>query len=131
MPRLSQWFIRTALLYLMASLALGVAHASPGAEGLLPWPTYVHLLVLGWLTQLIFGVSHWMFPRHRAVALRWSEWLGWATYGCLNAGLMLRVVAESGMLITWRSEWFVAAALLQLAAGWGFVLTTWPRVRGR
>jgi hypothetical protein len=36
------------------------------ALGALLWPTYLHLLVLGWLTQLIFGVAFWMFPRYSA-----------------------------------------------------------------
>jgi hypothetical protein len=95
------------------------------------WPTYLHLLVLGWLTQLIFGVAHWMFPRHRSTTTPSGEKLGWATYICLNTGLVLRAIAEPGPSSDWRSRVLLLSALLQVAAGWLFVLTTWPRIRGR
>jgi hypothetical protein len=63
LPQLSRWLIRTALVYLLVSLMVGVAQPSLTSAGLILWPTYVHLLVVGWLTQLIFGVAYWMFPR--------------------------------------------------------------------
>ena len=54
------------MLYLVAALALGIAMQMPfaAASPLMRaiWPAYLHLLVLGWLTQLIFGVAYWMFP---------------------------------------------------------------------
>jgi heme/copper-type cytochrome/quinol oxidase subunit 1 len=110
---------------------VGVAQPSLTSAGLILWPTYVHLLAVGWLTQLIFGVAYWMFPRHRAASSPWSERLGWLAYSCLNAGLVLRAIAESGPLTALRSGWFLLSALLQLIAGWSFVIATWPRVRGR
>jgi hypothetical protein len=131
LPRLSRWFIRTALVYLLVSLMVGVAQPSLTSAGLILWPTSVHLLVVGWLTQLIFGVAYWMFPRQRAASSLWPEHLGWLAYGSLNAGLVLRAIAESGPLTASRSAWFLLSALLQLIAGWSFVIATWPRVRGR
>ena len=131
MPQLSRWFIRTALVYLLVSLMVGVAQPSLTAAGLILWPTYVHLLVVGWLTQLIFGVAYWMFPRHRATTSFWTERLGWVAYGCLNAGLVLRAIAESGPITVLRGDWFLISAIFQLVAGWAFVIATWPRVRGR
>jgi len=128
LPQLSRWFIRTALIYLLLALLLGLAQLQPASAPVVPWPTYVHLLVLGWLTQLIFGVAHWMFPRSRSAGAE-REWLGWSTYLMLNAGLILRSLAESG--VARQGHWFVIAALLQLAAGWSFVIAIWPRVRGR
>jgi hypothetical protein len=69
-PRVSRWFIRTAMMYLVAALLLGAVMQSPLAARVpllqVLWPTYVHLLVVGWLTQLIFGVAYWMFPRYSA-----------------------------------------------------------------
>lgn len=132
MPTLTRWFIRTALAYLLASLIAGILQLTSGSWGSLLWPTYLHLLVLGWLTQLIFGVAYWMFPRLPSAAARGSERLGWVSYWLLNAGLLLRVVGEPARALGARTDWLlVAAAFLQLAAGWVFVANTWPRVKER
>jgi heme/copper-type cytochrome/quinol oxidase subunit 1 len=104
---------------------------SPALRQLL-WPTYLHLLVLGWLTQLIFGVAFWMFPRYSAKEPHGSESLGWTSYWFLNAGLILRAVGEPSLALGARTGWIlVLAALLQLGAGWAFILNTWPRVKLR
>jgi hypothetical protein len=58
------------------------------------FPVYTHLFVLGWLTQLIFGVVFWMFPNYSTEQPRRSESLGWWTYALLNIGLLLRVIIE-------------------------------------
>jgi hypothetical protein len=96
------------------------------------WPTYVHLLVLGWLTQLIFGVAFWMFPRRSAKEPQGNELLGWISYALLNAGLVLRAIGEPAFALGGRTSGIlVVAALLQLGAGWAFVFNTWPRVKER
>ena len=100
--------------------------------GALLWPTYVHFFVLGWLTQLIFGVAFWMFPRRSAKKPHGTERLGWTSYGLLNAGLVLRAVGEPALALGARTSGIlVVAALLQLGAGWVFVVNTWPRVKER
>jgi hypothetical protein len=135
-PPLTRWLVKAALLYLIAALVLGVAMQLPMA-GRYPvlavlWPTYLHVLVLGWLTQLIFGVAYWLFPRYSAERPRGSERLGWATFVLLNAGLLLRIVGEP-----WRAlgrggyAVLLVSAVTQLLAVWGFVLNTWPRVKER
>lgn len=53
-PTLTTWFIKSAMLYLMAALILSMA-MQPPLRNQIPflavvWPTYLHLLVLGWLT---------------------------------------------------------------------------------
>lgn len=139
MPRLTRWYLRTALICLVAALALGgVLAAGP----LLPLPDFVgglapayfHLLMVGWVSQLIFGVVFWMFPKYSADRPRGSERLGWATYGLLNVGLLLRVAAEP-----WQraapgplpGTLLALSALLQWLAGLAFVVNTWPRVKER
>jgi hypothetical protein len=132
LPRLSRYFIRTALIYLIAALATGIVLMVSAPWGSLLWPTYVHLLVVGWLTQLIFGVTFWLFPRYSAAAPRGSERLGWASYWMLNAGLLLRVIGEpTRSLGAWTGWLLVIAAVLQLVGGWAFVLNTWPRIKER
>lgn len=88
MPLLARTFIKTALMYLALALALGIALAQGITNAL--FPVYIHLLVFGWLTQLIFGVVYWMFPKYSAQLPRGYEWLGWITYGTLNIGLFTR-----------------------------------------
>jgi hypothetical protein len=64
---------------------------------------------------------------------RGSETLGWAIYGLLNAGLLLRVVSEPLNSMQPAAVWgwlLVVSAGLQWLAGMGFVANTWPRVHG-
>jgi hypothetical protein len=124
------------MLYLVAALALGIVAQTPAASRVpllrAIWPTYIHLLVVGWLTQLIFGVAYWMFPRYSPEQPRGSERLGWAAFVLLNTGLVLRALAEPWHSMTGRAGTaLVASAALQLLAGLAFVVNTWPRVRER
>jgi|SRR3990172_3636423 len=137
MPPLTRWYIRTALLYFVLSLlaglalALRVVVALPAAFAALQ-PVYFHLFMVGWVAQLIFGMVHWMFPKYSTQQPRGNEALGWATYGLLNAGLVLRAIGEpwAAAQAGGAAGWLLAAsAILQLLAGWAFVAITWPRVR--
>ena len=136
MPTLTRWFIKSAILYLVAALALSVAMQSPLADHFsilrVIWPTYLHLLVVGWLTQLIFGVAFWLFPKYSPASHRGSDRLGWICFALLNIGLLLRVVAEPLQGLGWQAgPLLVGSAVAQLLAGWIFVVNTWPRVKAR
>ncbi len=140
MPRISRWFVKSAMVYLVAALVIGVATASPSVFDL---PTnvavlrtsMVHLITVGWLTQMIFGVAYWMFPRASRERPRNSEALATAVYVLLNFGLIARVLAEPAQALRpdvslWA--WGLAAAgLLQLLAACGFALNTWNRVKAK
>lgn len=136
MPPLTRWLVKAALLYFLAALLMGAAMQLPLAArvpllGVL-WPTYLHLLVMGWLTQLIFGVALWLFPRHTAEKPRGDERLGWAAFVLLNAGLVLRLVAEPRRALGAHEPWLLfASAVAQLLAAGAFVANVWPRVRER
>jgi hypothetical protein len=135
-PPLTRWLVKAALLYLVAALALGVAVQIPAVARLplvaVLWPTYLHILVVGWLTQLIFGVAYWLFPRYSAEQPRGSERLGWVTFVLLNAGLLLRLVGEPRRALGGDAHVvLLVSAAAQLLAVWAFVLNTWPRVRER
>ncbi len=136
MPTVTRWFIRAGLFYLIASFLLAFAMVWPGFAALpwlrAAWPTYLHMLVVGWLTQLIFGVAYWLFPRYSAAAPRGSERLGWASLVLLNLGLLLRIAGEPLAVLGARTApLLVASAAVQLLGGWAFVANTWPRVRER
>jgi hypothetical protein len=135
-PPLTRWLVKTAMVWLVAALLLGVAMQLPVAARVpllrSVWPTYLHLMVVGWLTQIIFGVAFWLFPRYSAERPRGSEALGWAAYALINLGLLLRLIGEPWRALggdAWATLLLSAAA--QLFAVWLFVLNTWPRVRER
>jgi hypothetical protein len=138
MPTLTRWFLKTSLLYLVAALVVGLLLAA-GSASIFPaipagiGPLYFHLFMVGWVAQLIFGVVFWLFPKYSKERPRGYEWLGWATYVLINAGLLLRVVGEPANAADPREiwGWFLAvSAILQWLAGLAFVINTWPRVHG-
>ena len=136
MPPLTRWFVKTSFVYLGLALIAGLLVAlqstlGPSALGGL-FPVYIHLFVLGWLTQLIFGVVFWMFPKYSAETPRGSERLGWWTYALLNLGLLLRAFAEpvNSIQPSLFSEWtLVLSATIQFLAGLLFVINSWGRVK--
>ena len=137
MPTLTRWFIKSALVYFIAALVIAVLLALqaplnlPSAMGSL-MPVYFHLFMVGWITQFIFGVIYWMFPKFSKERPRGSERLAWATYGLINVGLILRVIGEPVNALQPQTGfgWLLAlSAILQWLGGMAFVLNTWGRVR--
>ncbi len=139
MPRITRIFVKTALAYFVAAMVLGLLLA---LRPLLPenwgsvwggyWPVYWHLFMLGWVTQLIMGIAYWMFPRFSREKPRGSDRLAWITYALLNAGLLLRAIAEPQLGHNPAMLWGVlvaVAALLQWGGGMAFVANSWPRVK--
>lgn len=136
MPKLSRFFVKSALLCLVLGGALA-GLALSGAGGLPPVllalrPLAWHLLTVGWTTQLIFGVAFWMFPHMPGGPPRGDERLAWLVFWTLNSGLALRAVGEplAGLRPGPATAVLLPlAATLQFAAVLIFVLLTWPRVR--
>jgi hypothetical protein len=139
MPPLTRWHIKSAFVYLAAAMTLGVVLAASAVVSVPGWlvyltPSFFHLIMVGWVTQMIFGVIFWMFPIVSKARPRGSERLGWATYVLLNVGLLLRVLSEPlnganpGQIWGWG---LVASALFQWLAAVFFVINAWPRVRER
>lgn len=136
MPTLTRWFIKSALLYLVAALLAAVLDVSfPRSTAITALrPVYLHVFVVGWITQMIFGVAYWMFPRYSRERPRGSAALGWGTYGMLNLGLLLRLAGEPVEVLRLEAElgWLlVGSATLQWVAGALFVANTWGRVKER
>ena len=136
MPPVTRWLLRAGMFWLLAGLAGGVLVAArpsflPAAVGT-AGPAVFHLLTVGWLTQLIFGVAHWMFPRAPAGPPRGREGLLWLAFAFLNGGLLLRLAAEPLAGLGHAAPVALpASGLLQFGAAVCFVAHIWPRVRGR
>lgn len=139
MPLLTRWVIRTALLYLVAGVITGALYWANTFWQIWPPlrafnPIYIHLLVVGWVTQLIYGVMYWMFPIISKRNMRGSVYPAWGTYVFLNIGLLLRAIGEP-----WRAiepnevnqALLVLSSVCQVVAGVLLVITVWPRVRER
>lgn len=137
MPTLTRWFIKSALLYFLAALVLAfllVLNPILDLPTILDYmgPAYFHLFMVGWVTQMIFGVIFWMFPiitRHQP---RGDVRFGWAAYFLLNAGLLLRLMAEPLNELNPQDVWgwaLVLSAILQWLAACIFVINAWPRVK--
>ena len=139
MPLLTRWHIKSAFLYLAAALLLGVVLALAVVVPLPIWvgflsPAFFHLIMVGWVTQMIFGVVFWMFPIVSRARPRGYESVGWAVYVLLNVGLLLRVLCEPINGLNPDGVWgwgLVLSAVLQWLAGVLFVFNSWPRVRER
>jgi cbb3-type cytochrome oxidase subunit 1 len=143
MPRLTRYFIKTALIYLLASLLIGVLVVARAAFDLPSelaaamaalTPVYFHLFMVGWVTQLIFGMLFWMLPRQSKERLRGDERLAWIAFVTINVGLLVRAIGEP--LVTLQPDlgagWLLAlSAVLQLIGGWAFIGNAWPRVKER
>ncbi len=139
MPLITRTLIKTAMLWAIAGMLLSAAWLLQLAIPMHPLvrfvqPTALHLVVVGWLTQLIFGIALWMFPPWTKAQPRGPDAATWACYGLLNAGLLLRLIAEP--LNSYRPGpilglALVVAALLQVAAIAIFVVLAWTRVRAK
>jgi hypothetical protein len=136
MPPLTRWFVKTSFIYLALALIVGLLIEIQSTLGsTIPgglFPVYIHLFVLGWITQLIFGVAFWMFPKLSVEKPRGNEALGWWTYFLLNIGLLLRAVAEpiNAVQPSVFSGWtLVVSAISQFVAGLMFVINSWGRIK--
>lgn len=138
MPSLTRWSIRTSFLYLVIALLVGLIFSLRSLLTLPPLvntlsPVYFHLFLVGWITQLIFGVVFWLFPKTDD-GRELQERLGWLTYATLNSGLLLRAIAEPFAALNSGGGWGTAlavSAILQWLAALSFVVATWPRVYER
>lgn len=149
MPATSRAFVKVSIICLILGAVLGALLLVNRWLPLDPRlavlkGSHVQLLIVGWLTQLILGVAWWLFPplalrprsdgtmpARRGQAQRGNEPLFWATFVCLNLGVLLRVVSEP--LQAWTGIDFAflvgISGLFLLFAAVAFVVNMWGRVR--
>ena len=100
MPRLSVYFIRASLIYLLLGFTLGALILANKGLTISPaiWillPIHIELDLIGWLIQLAMGVAFWILPRFSKGPIRGNERLSWFAFILINTGILL--VASQGM----------------------------------
>jgi hypothetical protein len=141
MDRLSAAMARASFLWLLAGAVAGatmmIDEALPGAWRAWLGPTHGHALFVGWFVQFAIGVAYWLLPRRRTPArpIGYRERLALTAVALLNAGLLLRVVAEPAQRSRHDGDWITVmlgcSGALQVAAFAVFVAQLWPRVAPR
>ncbi len=137
MPLLSRLFLRVSFIYLALGLLVGILLAGqtlwpvPAFVSALE-PVYIHLLTVGWLTFLIFGVAYWMFPKYSLERPHGNDLINWTAFFLLNIGLILRIVAEPSLgqgASVALSTLLVISAFFQWLGGILFIINLWKRVK--
>ncbi len=130
MPRLSAWFIRASLIYLLAGFTLGALMlAQEGVSydpGILAAvPIHFELLLAGWLVQLAMGVAFWIVPRFGLGQphSRGNVPLIWASFWMLNAGICLAA------LQLWMPFALLIGRLSETGAVILYAIGTWRRIK--
>ncbi|MBI3456714.1 MAG: hypothetical protein HY002_13130 [Candidatus Rokubacteria bacterium] len=137
MTPLIRRYIKTSFVFLFLGLALGAyATVEVNLRGRgVPWPlvsAHVHLLLVGFVLMLIFGVATWMFPRPGKDDGRYRPWLAEVVYWLLTLSTAARTLGELGSAAAGvRGGSILAAAggLGQVAAAILFAANMWTRVR--
>jgi hypothetical protein len=140
MPPIARNLIKAAFVYFIVAFLLGALMMLDRWLSFSRWLRVVylsqlHLLVVGWITQLALGVAYWMFPRFRKEQdprPRGSDVLANFVLICLNAGLLLRFIFEPFYLMgprPWLAALMALSGVLQAAAALGFGLLIWARIR--
>jgi hypothetical protein len=129
MPRLSIWFVRAALLYLLLGFTIGALmlwHKGIPFHPLV-WrllPAHIEFLFFGWIVQLAMGVAYWILPRFRTE--RGNRALAWSAFVLLNLGVWLVGIAP---LLNAPVLVHFGGRLAETGAAIAFALHVWPRIK--
>ncbi|HEX6629758.1 MAG TPA: hypothetical protein VF048_01650 [Gemmatimonadaceae bacterium] len=123
-------FLKASLAWLALGVTLGVAMAVHPA-----WTIYrlahIHMLLIGFVTMMIYGVAYHVIPRfvgfnlHRAEAAQWHWWGANLGLALMAAGFMLRphgAAAATPVLAT--------GGVLSALGAYAFVYGLWRTIDG-
>ena len=137
MTPLVRRYIKTSFVFLLLGLALGAwitVEVNLRGRGV-PWPlitAHVHLVLVGFVLMIVFGVATWMFPRPSKDDPTYRPWLAEAVYWVLALATVARTVGELGAAaagVRGGSALAALGGLGQLLAAVLFVVNMWARVR--
>ena len=91
MSKITVWFIRSAMIYFLVAVSLGLwMGMSPRGYYI---PVHVHLNLLGWVSMFIYGVAYHILPRFSGRQL-FSDRLSEIHFWTAHIGLI-------GMAVSW------------------------------
>jgi hypothetical protein len=130
MPRLSQWYVRTALIYLLLGFTFGALMLINKGLNLHPlwWrllPVHMELVLIGWTLQLALGVAFWILPRFWEGPARGDERGAQWAFVLLNLGLWLVAL---GSALDWPAWLVLLGRLSEAVAVIAFASHAWPRI---
>jgi hypothetical protein len=134
MPRLSTYFVKSALICLAVGFTIGglilASKASSVVSGTvwLSFPAHIVILLNGWLIQLALGVAYWILPRIQGSERGRRRW-AWAAFWAMQTGLGLTALSLLGMWWSGMNTLFTPGVMLQAAAVGLFIVHAWPRIR--
>ncbi len=136
MTPLVRLYIKTSFAFLLLGLILG-GYITVEVNLLgraVAWPVitaHVHLVLVGFMLMLVFGVATWMFPRPARDGGRYRPGLAWLVYWLLTGSTLVRVLGELAAAAagTRGSSLAALGGLGQLASAIVFVANMWTRVR--
>jgi hypothetical protein len=129
MPKLSRFFIRASLIYLVLGFTFGALILANKGIPFAPlvwalFPSHIEFLILGWLTQLALGVAFWILPRLGSSAPRGDERWSWAAFVLINIGILVSIVSPYA-----NPPWLgMAARIIQFGGFLLYVMGNWQRV---
>ncbi|TIL77964.1 MAG: hypothetical protein E5Y89_17045 [Mesorhizobium sp.] len=85
MPRVSELFFKTAIVFLMLGVAAGLEMAISGDHG--AFPAHAHINLLGWVTSALFGGYYALNPAKAARRIAMLH------YGLYTLGLVIMMPA--------------------------------------
>ena len=128
MPRLSVWFVRASLLYLLAGFLIGALLLAQKGVPYSPqvwilFPIHMDFLLVGWFAQLAMGVAFWIVPRFSSGPPRGNEPIVWLSFVLINAGILI------GSMQPWISPSALLGRILEIGAGITFAVGLWRRIK--
>jgi heme/copper-type cytochrome/quinol oxidase subunit 1 len=136
MTPLVRLYVKTSFVFLLLGLLLGgyITVEINLLGRAVAWPlmtAHVHLVLVGFILMLVFGVATWMLPRPARDNERYRPGLAWLVYWLLTAATLVRTLGEFTAAVTGVRGSALAAigGLGQFAAAAVFVANMWTRVR--
>ncbi len=131
MPKLSVWFIRTALFYLLLGFTAGGLLLIQKGINLstklwLLLPLHTEWVFIGWTFQLAMGVAFWILPRFPKAPIRGNETIAFLAYLLLNTGILMLLVdnlLQLNALLSFMGRISEGVAVIF------FAIHAWPRIR--
>lgn len=128
MPRLSVWFVRASLIYLLLGFIFGALILAQKGIPYYPliwnlFPIHVEFLLIGWFAQLVMGVAFWILPRFISGPPRGNISLIWLSFVLVNLGILLST------LQLWLPTALLIGRAAEAGAGIVFAIGLWRRVK--